>query len=270
MTETKTSTAIAKKDQGPGALVKQYQGDIAMVLPSHVKPDQFVRIAQSVLRRDPALARAAQANVGSFMTAVLKCASDGLVPGETFHFVAFGNAITGIRDYKGDIELMFRAGSVASIHCEVVHANDHFKYEKPMTRPEHAPDWFGERGEMVGVYAYADMKDGSTSKVIVLSKSDVMRHKAVSKSSSGASSPWQKWPESMWMKTAIHELEKWVPTSAEYQEDRTRASAALTETSLRVAGQLPEDDFDPDAMPDLPTPNADDEVIDAELLPEDD
>lgn len=271
---TPTSSAVEKSQQGPGALVKQYEKDIALVLPSHVKPDQFVRIAQGVLRRDSKLAAVAQRNVGSFMTAVLKCASLGLEPGETFHFVAYGSDVVGITDYKGEIELIFRAGAVASIKAEVVYANDGFRYEPgAMDVPEHSPDWFGDRGDMIGVYAYAVMKDGSTSRVVMLSKRDVEAVKAVSKTAKSSSSPWSKWPDRMWLKTAVHQLAKWVPTSAEYRETLARSQAALADVTPEVTGGVVHHVDDYIDGPDLPAPNApsgdpDDEIIEGELVEE--
>lgn len=269
-TATKTSSAVERQQAGPGALVKQYQADIAMVLPSHVKPDQFVRIAQGVLRRDSKLAQVAQRNVGSFMRAVLDCATLGLEPGKTYHFVAYGSDVVGITDYKGEIELIYRAGAVASVKAEVVHRNDQFRYEPgAMEIPEHAPDWFGDRGEMVGVYAYAVMKDGSTSRVVMMSAADINKVKAVSKTSKSSSSPWNQWPDRMWLKTAIHQLAKWVPTSAEYRETLMRSKAALSEVNPEIAGPATLDYLDPDEGPDLPEDyGTDDDVAEAELLPE--
>ncbi len=264
---TQTSAAIERKEQGPGALVKQYQNDIAMVLPSHVKPDQFVRIAQGVLRRDPKLAQVAQRNVGSFMRAVLDCATLGLEPGKTYHFVAYGSDVVGITDYKGEIELIYRAGAVASVKAEVVHAGDAFRYVPGvMEIPEHAPDWFGDRGEMIGVYAYAVMKDGSTSRVVMMSKADIEKVRAMSKTAKASSSPWTQWPDRMWLKTAIHQLAKWVPTSAEYRETLMRSKAALADVAPEIAGPATIDYVDPDQGPDLP--DLDSDVVDAELLPE--
>ena len=268
--QTPTGAAIEQAATGPGALVKQYQGDIALVLPSHVKPEQFVRIAQGVLRRDKNLARVAQSNVGSFMSAILQCARLGLEPGDTFHLVVYGNEIVGITDYTGEIELMYRAGAVASVKAEVVYANDRFRYDPgTMERPEHSPDWFGDRGEMIGVYAYAVMKDGATSRVVMMSKAAVEQVKAVSKSARSGSSPWAKWPDRMWLKTAIHQLAKWVPSSAEYREALLRSTAALEDvapTLVKVPAATDVDDG-----PDLPDDmGGDDDVVDAELVPDGD
>lgn len=220
------TNAVAQQDNGPGALVTRYADDFAQVLPSHVKPDTFVRLAQGILRRDQSLARAAAGNPGSFMAALLECARLGHEPGTSqYALVAFGNEVTGIEQYTGKVERMYRAGAVASVKAEVVRSNDHFAYDPAtMDRPDHRVDWFGgDRGDLIGVYAYAEMKDGSTSRVVVMNRAQVMEHKAMARGASSANSPWNKWEESMWLKTAAHELEKWVPTSSEYLRDQARA-----------------------------------------------
>lgn len=261
--QTPTGAAIEQASTGPGALVKQYQGDIALVLPSHVKPEQFVRIAQGVLRRNPDLARVAQKNVGSFMTAVLDCARLGLEPGDTYHFVVYGNAITGIRDYKGEIELIGRTGQVAAVKAEVVYANDTFEYDPgTMDRPIHKADWFSDdRGQMIGVYAYAVMKNGATSRVVLMSKADIEKVRKVSRSSGSASSPWVKWTDRMWLKTAIHQLYKWVPKSPEFRMEQDRTTAALELVDPSLAPPAP----DYSEGPDIPAA-LDDEVVEGELV----
>lgn len=228
MTE-KIGAAVAKKDDGPGALVAQYKTDFATVLPSHIKADTFVRVAQGLLRRDQKLAGVAQRNPGSFLSAMLECARLGLEPGDTFHFVPFGNEVQGITDYTGEIELIYRAQAVSSIKAEVVYSNDVFEYSPDMDRPHHKVDWFGERGDMIGVYAYGIFKDGATSRVVVMNRQQIEQVKAVSKTAKAADSPWQKWPDRMWLKTAVKQLAKWVPSSPEYLEHALRAAAAAAD-----------------------------------------
>lgn len=216
-TETKPGNGVAR--QTPGALIEKYRSDFATVLPSHIKAETWVRLAQGALKRNEKLERAATANPGSLLSTLLDAARLGLEPGsEEFYLVPFGSEVTGIVGYQGEIELIYRAGAVASIKAEIVYTNDHFRFDPSMATPEHQPDWFGDRGEMLGVYAYASLVNGSTSRVVVMSREDVERAKAVSRGANASDSPWKKWPEAMWRKTAIHELAKWVPTSAEYRE----------------------------------------------------
>ena len=54
----------------------------------------------------------------------------------------------------------------------------------------------------------------------------------------------------MWLKTACHELEKWVPTSSSYRQERARADAELT----KILGQTPQAAVDVPAVVDPDPP----------------
>ncbi|NUQ95339.1 MAG: recombinase RecT [Streptomyces sp.] len=270
MTENTASNAVAVRDNGPGAMVEQYKADLAMVMPSHVKPDTFVRLAVGVLRRDKNLSLAAQNNPAALMGALMDAAQLGLTPGtEQYYLVPRKQKgrleIQGIRGYQGEIELIYRAGAVSSVIVEVVRERDIFRYAPGRDeRPLHEIDWdVTDRGLLRLVYAYAVMKDGATSKVVVLNRAQVMAAKAMSQGSDSPYSPWQKHEEAMWMKTAAHRLTKWVPTSAEYMREQLRAQAEVAaERHAAPAGAAPA------AMPSAPTPvEPDDEgPIEAEFV----
>lgn len=226
-TQTVTD-AVAKRDDSPVALIARYQDDFGTVLPSHIPPATFVRLAQGALRRNATLERAARSNPGSFLAALLDAARLGLEPGtEQYHLVPYGNEVQGIVGYQGVVELIYRAGAVSSVIVEAVREKDAFTYRPGDGRPQHGVDWFGERGKLVGVYAYAVMTDGATSKVVVLGRSDIEAARASSASykRKPETSPWTTHEEAMWLKTAALRLRKWVPTSAEYRREILRANA---------------------------------------------
>jgi hypothetical protein len=114
--------------------------DFATVLPTHVRPDTFVRVAQGALKRGKKqgnrfeLEIAAGNNPGAFMAALLDAARLGLEPGtEQFYLtprkVKGQLEILGIVGWQGYVELMYRAGAVSSVVAEVVHANDKFRFQ---------------------------------------------------------------------------------------------------------------------------------------------
>lgn len=230
MTGQTVGNAVARGDDTKrvGDLVLRYQEDYAKVLPQHIDASHWVRLAQGLLRRDETLAQAATENPNSFLAALLECARLGHEPGtDQYALVPFKEhgryVITGIEQYQGEIERMYRAGAVDAVICEVVRKSDMFLWN-PGNPPQHDADWFATaevRGPLVGVYAYAVLKGGSISKVVVMGGEEVARHKEVAKTDA----IWRKWPDAMWRKTAIHELEKWVPTSSEFQRERLRALA---------------------------------------------
>ena len=225
------SNAVATVDNSPAGLVTRYTPDFATMLPSHIKPEQWARVAIGALRRDPKLARAAANDTGCFLAQLSNAARLGLEPGtEEFYLTVRKEKgvekVLGIPGYQGLIELMYRAGAVASVVAEAVYSNDTFEYVPGRDeRPRHVVDWDAEdRGTLRLAYAYAVMKDGATSKVVVMNKSAIGRVKKSSQGSDSQYSPWNVHPESMWLKSVVRQLAKWVPTSAEYRREQLRAA----------------------------------------------
>ncbi|WP_329424049.1 recombinase RecT [Streptomyces sp. NBC_01268] len=262
MTEQTVTNAIAVRDTGPAAMVEQYRSDYAALMPSHINADQWIRLATGAIRGDKNLEQAARNDIGVFLRELRTAARLGLEPGtEQFYLTPRKSKahrgqkiIKGIVGYQGIIELIYRAGAVSSVIVEVVRANDSFQYVPGRDeRPVHGIDWFGgDRGPLVGVYAYAVMKDGATSKVVVLNRDQVMQAKAKSDGAHSEYSPWNTNEESMWLKTGARRLAKWVPTSAEYvaQQLRAQADAAPIEALASTSAESmpsPLDETDPDA-----------------------
>jgi recombination protein RecT len=237
MSET-VSNAVAQRDQSPTALVAGYRDDFAAVLPSHLPPASFVRLAQGVLRRDANLMRAATSNPGSLMAAMLDCARLGHEPGTpAYYFVPIKGAIEGWEGYRGVVERIYRAGAVQSVRAAVVRENDFYEYEEGMDRVIHRYQRFAppeQRGPLTGVYAYANMAGGGISRVVEMGREEVYKHRDMNSSNARPDSPWKKWETSMWLKCAAHELEKWVPSSTEYRREVAR-SAAPTSPQRPVA-----------------------------------
>lgn len=266
-TTTETTEQPTVETSGAMALIAKYRQDFATVLPSHVKPETWVRLSQGVLRRDEKLRAVADRNPASLLNCLLDAARQGLNPGtEEYYLVPFGSEVQGIRGYQGEIELMYRAGAISSVIVEVVRQHDKFAYVPGRDeRPVHEIDWdLEDRGNLRLAYAYAVMKDGATSKVVVLNKRHIDDAKRMSKGSDKPTSPWLQHAEAMWMKTAAHRLQKWVPTSAEYIREQYRA---IRDVQAEQAAAVPPATEGPidlgtirattiDHEPDAPTPPA--------------
>lgn len=227
---TTVSQAVATRESTPASMVQGYTQEFATVLPSHIKPETWTRLAVGALRRDSKLNEAARNDAGALMAALMDAARKGLEPGtEQYYLVPRRQKgvlkVQGIEGYQGIIERIYRAGAVASVVVQVVREHDGFEFIPGQhERPVHRVDWFGgNRGSLIGVYAYAVMKDGATSQVVVLDRAKVMEAKAKSDGSDSPYSPWQTNEEAMYLKTAARRLEKWVPTSAEYIREQLRA-----------------------------------------------
>jgi recombination protein RecT len=268
MTAQTVTNAVATRDNGPGALIKKYSSDFQMVLPEHLKPATFVRLAQGVLRRDANLARVAQKNPASLMAALLECARLGHEPGtDSFYLVPFGNEIQGIEGYRGVVERIFRAGAVSSVKAELVYEKDHYRFNPTqMQVPEFEPDDFAtDRGALIGAFAYAEMKDGSVSRVVRINRTYIEKVRAQSRGSNSASSPWKQWYDQMVLKTVLRRLEPFVPTSTEFRREELR-SAQHVAAEQRPAAAPRGAQTQPVDVSHLPEINDDDDVVDAEVV----
>lgn len=262
-----TSTEVATSNAGN--LLSKYEGAFTSSLPSHIEGGQWMAVAHGVLRSNADLRAAADNDPGAFLGAMLQAARLGLEPGtEQFYLVPFKQRgvakVQGITGYQGLIELIYRAGAVSSVIVEVVHAADRFEYAPGRDeRPRHEIDWDADdRGPLRLAYAYAVMKDGATSKVVVLNRSDINRIKKSSQGAGSQYSPWQTNESAMWLKSAARQLAKWVPTSAEYRRQQLRDAQAVARESHNETMQI-----------DIPMPqqgeNVDPltgEVLDADLV----
>lgn len=257
---SKISQAVAQRQNTPGELIRQYSQSFAQVLPTHIKSDTWVRLAQGALKRGKRtqdgryeLEVAATNNPGVFLASLLDAARLGLEPGTEQYYLTPRKVkgrleILGIVGYQGHIELMYRSGAIASVVAEVVREKDDYRYTRGLDEvPVHRfPAFAGEseRGKLVGVYAYARMKDGAVSRVVELGKEDIERIKASSQGSSSEYSPWRQHEVAMWLKSAVRQLQKWVPTSAEFRMELARAAGEAQRVAQQVAPDvdLPVDD----------------------------
>jgi len=229
---TQPTNAVAVPAQ-PSALdlFHRHQRAFTNSLPSHINRDQWAAVVTGTLRSNPPVLEAAANDPNRFLAALLQAARLGLEPGtEQFYLVpnapkkGMPRVILPVVGYQGLVELMYRAGAVASVIVECVYSNDRFEYMPGRDdRPRHEIDWdSADRGELRLVYAYAVMKDGATSKVVVLNRQDILRARSSSAAAASEYGPWKRHEASMWMKTAARQLAKWVPTSAEYRRQQLR------------------------------------------------
>lgn len=239
-----TTTAVAPKPKVALTIKDRIQGDefrkaVAHVLPKHLTPDRFVRIAIMAITRTPKLAECDQA---SFFGALMTLSQLGLEPdGRRAHLIPFRNTKRNcmecqlIVDWKGLAELAMRSGMVSYLHADIVSEGDLFEYDMGRV-VKHVP-WFLRRdsakpadpGEVVAAYAFAEFKD-QTRKAEVMSIREVEGIRARSKASD--SGPWvTDWSE-MAKKTAFRRLSKWLPLSPEFRDavDKDDEASGITTT----------------------------------------
>src|SRR5215216_6756449 len=206
---------LAVQDKSPAALVTSYQNQWAQDLPTHVLPKQWTRQAAAAVKRDPKLTEAANNNITAFLQTIARAAALGLTPGTDEYYLVpqspksgAPKEVMGIVGWQGLVELMYRAGAVASVIAEIVYDKDEFHFVPGQDeRPRHVIDWkLADRGTLVLADAYATMKDGATSKVVVMNATDIARIKAKSRGASYDSSPWKTDEPAMWLKSAVRQL----------------------------------------------------------------
>lgn len=189
---------------------------VAEVMPAHLKPERFLRIALAALTKTPKLADCTQA---SFMTCLLNLSAAGLEPdGRRAHLIPYGKECTLIIDYKGLAELAMRSGVIANLHADVVCESDDFEYDSGRV-VRHKIDFRKPRGPAYAAYAICRFKDGTEkAECMTRDEIEVIRKR----SRAGSSGPWvSDWTE-MAKKTAFRRLSKWLPLSAEFREAAER------------------------------------------------
>jgi recombination protein RecT len=253
------SKALALAKEGPTQLLSAYEAEFAKIAPRHVDAPAFVALAAAYVRRDEYLMRALVEDPASLVLALRECAALGHVPrkGE-FALTAFynkkvgGYSVVGIEEWRGVVQRMFRSGGVRAVHVSVGREHDkvlQFKKGRDIL-PVHDYDEFAskaERGPLKAVWAWADLMHGGPSEVAFLNRHDVERLRGMSKTATyvregqteatGGNFWGPAWPaegpntESMWRKTALHQLEGLVPISAGYMWEVAASGAAAATTS---------------------------------------
>jgi recombination protein RecT len=180
-------------------------------LPSHIPVERFVRTTLTAVQTNPDLM---EADRRTLFAAATRAAQMGLLPdGREGAIVTFGGKCSFMPMLGGILKLVRNSGELASIDAQIVYKADKFTYRPGIDLvPQHEPDWFGDRGEVVGVYAVAKMKDGAAY-VEILSKKQVEQVRAVSRSKNAG--PWSTWWDEMARKTAIRRLAKRLPLSTD-------------------------------------------------------
>lgn len=229
---TTTNAPAVKNDEKPtlAQLIQRMRPEIARALPNQMNPDRMARIATTVIRQTPILARCTPE---SFLGALLTASQLGLEPGPIgeAYLVPFRDGRSGdyqcqfIPGYRGLIKLARNSGQLKDIWAEVVFANDTFRYSLGLHRDLVHEPAAGDRGKPVAVYAAAQLVDGGTP-FVVMTVDEVEAIRARSKASKNG--PWVTGWAAMAKKTVVKQLMKWLPLSAEV------AAAATLDGSVRT------------------------------------
>lgn len=220
-------------------------------LPSHVKPERFMRNLDIALMQNPQLM---QCDPRLIFREVSKAAALGLYLdpqlGEAYLIVGWNNKKKQSEPqlrigYRGLIKLGRQSGEISQIYAHEVHANDVFKAslgdDKKLV---HEPDIFGDRGPIVGYYAVVKYKDGDTDfEPLTIAQAHKIRDRSDGWKAFQAgkikSTPWATDEEEMAKKTAIRRLTKRVPQSPELAEAIRIEDAAEHSGGTAIAAPTP-------------------------------
>jgi len=227
-------------------MIQKSVKEIGQTLPRHLSPERLVRIALTAVRLNPELTKCTPA---SFMGSLFVLAQMGLepiagrayiLPYKTRRKTASGwidvSEAQAIIGYKGLVDLFYRHESALTIDAHEVRQNDDFAYEYGSASfLRHRPA-SGDRGEIIGYYAVAQIKGGGAifrymtqqeamdhgkkhSKTWVTEEWDDQKKIKVKLEHPHfiKASPWAREPEAMCKKTVLIQLAKFLPLSVEMQ-----------------------------------------------------
>lgn len=199
--------------------------EIAQNLPSTVSPDKFRNVVVTAANMLPDLLTADRR---SLLGACVKCAADGLVPdGREAALVMFSGKVQYMPMLAGVLKRMRNSGEIASVVVQVVYEKDTFVWRPsdPDNPVEHGVPGLGDdRGQPIGAYAIARLKDGSVM-AEVMSKAEIEKVRAVSRAK--GTGPWVQWWDQMARKTVLRRLSKYLPMDAAPVESLLRRDDAL-------------------------------------------
>jgi recombination protein RecT len=198
------------------------------MLPKTLSIERLLKVAQIAATTTPALAKC---DVPSLVGAIGQCAQMGLEPNTVLghaYLVPFNtkrkdaqgnerwvNSVQVIIGYKGLIDLARRSGQIVSIAAHEVCENDRFELVYGLDEKLNHTPAMGERGNVVGFYAVAKLKDGGHSFefMSVHQVQEIMK----ATQSKGKYGPWLEHFIEMGRKTVIRRLAKYLPLSIEFQ-----------------------------------------------------
>ncbi len=204
----------------------QMQPQFAMVLPAHVTPEKFVRVAMTAILQNPNFV---SMDRKVFFQELLKCATDGLIPdGREAAMVPYKGKPKYQPMVWGIVKKVRNSGELLTINSMVVYSEDEFDYflDEKGEHLTHRPRLEGNRGSIRLTYAIAQTKDGGVY-VEIVSEYDM---DAIRKASpSGDNGPWGgPFANEMRRKSAIKRLAKRLPMNTDVETVLER-DAEITE-----------------------------------------
>lgn len=249
------------------------------ILPAGFDTDRFTNLVLTAIKAKPQLMECFATDEGkvSVLLSAMQAAAIGLEPDTPMQEAWLLPRRNGGRmecqlsiGYQGYLKLARRSGDIKSITAQVVRQGDEFHYEYGLEDDvlRHVPR--SADGELTHAYAVARYKDGGYN-FVVLSKAEVEARRAKSdgwrSDKSRQYNPWTTATDSMWRKSAVRELAKWMPKSADLARALSTDDARLSvDADSRVLVTVRDDDDEPLAL--AAAPDGVDQVTGELISPE--
>jgi len=192
---------------------EDFRRQIALVLPKHLTPQRFIRVALNATLKTPKLLDCSRE---SLFKCLLELSAIGLEPdNKRAYLVPFGKEATLIIGYQGIAELVRRSGEVAKIEAHEVCERDEFDFRFG-TRGilDHKPSLWN-RGKIIAVYSFVTLKD-RTESFDVMGIEEIEKVRRRSKTPDAG--PWVTDFAEMAKKTIFRRHSKFLPLSGETRE----------------------------------------------------
>lgn len=191
--------------------------EISNMLPQDLPIERFQANVLNALRNTPAIL---DATAASIVKACMKAAYDGLrIDGKEAAIVVHENTYGQGSDQRkvkeaeyfpmaqGLIQQVYRGGEVISMYAEVIREYDHHLVRRGTAAGiEHEINLKQARGEIIGAYSVATLKNGSVT-FEILDRNDLAEIRAAAKTKK----VWDRWFGEMCKKSAIRRHRKTLP-----------------------------------------------------------
>ncbi len=219
-TDTKPLKAELEQVAQPSAqrsivdLLRRNKPELEKLLGPSLTVEQFETAAMTYLHMNPKLV---DCNPYSIVGGLRLGAQLGLSLGPLGHFYLAPHAgeAVFILGYRGMVELAYRSGKVRRISAAVVREGDTFEFRYG-TRAvlDHTPGGSPAERGWLAVYAVAELTNGGKPFEVLYPEDVEARRKrsALGKQNKG---PWTDDTEAMWRKSAVRQLQRWLPQTPE-------------------------------------------------------
>lgn len=205
----------------------QLRTDMKNALPTFGLPDErsqerTLSVLMVAVDKDPSLVHADRA---SLISAVRQCSSHGLMPdGNEATLQVYSTKVTvdGKEHWikkvqyqpmvRGIVTRVQNSGKVTAFWAEMVYEGEAFSIDisRGDRRPVHSPDFFSRSSKPLGVYAVAQMANGSVD-CEVMTAEQIQKVRAVAKTKK----VWDAWFEEKAKVAVLRRLSKRLPLSAD-------------------------------------------------------